>query len=158
MREADPGYDNFLSFVNAATDALLYCQTFCNLAEAAGLGLCYLGTTIYRPLNIIETLELPRLVMPVATITVGWPAETPALSDRLPLQAFVHAERYAPPTPESIDRDYAAKEALPVNREFVRINHVKTLAQIFTGIRYTRRDCEAMSTGLLKALRQQGFM
>ena len=39
-READPGYDNFLSFVNAATDALLFCQTFCTLAEAEGLGLC----------------------------------------------------------------------------------------------------------------------
>ena len=31
-RKATPGYDNFLSFLNAATDALLYCQTFCNLA------------------------------------------------------------------------------------------------------------------------------
>ena len=36
QRQATPGYDNPLSFVNAATDALLYCQTFCNLAEAAG--------------------------------------------------------------------------------------------------------------------------
>ena len=30
-RQAKPGYDNFLSFINASTDALLYCQTFCNL-------------------------------------------------------------------------------------------------------------------------------
>ena len=35
-RKAMPGYDNFLSFLNAATDALLYCQTFCNLAEEEG--------------------------------------------------------------------------------------------------------------------------
>ena len=27
-RKADPGYDNFLSFINAATDTLLFCQTF----------------------------------------------------------------------------------------------------------------------------------
>ena len=27
-RKATPGYDNFLSFINAATDALLYTQTF----------------------------------------------------------------------------------------------------------------------------------
>ena len=46
-RKAHPGYNNFLSFLNAATDALLYCQTFCTLAEAKGLGLCYLGTTLY---------------------------------------------------------------------------------------------------------------
>lgn len=42
-RNADPGYDNMLSFQNAATDALLFCQTFCNLAEEEGLGCCFLG-------------------------------------------------------------------------------------------------------------------
>ena len=30
-RQATPGYDNFLSFQNAAIDALLYTQTLCNL-------------------------------------------------------------------------------------------------------------------------------
>ena len=29
QRKAHPGYDNFLSFLNAATDALLFTQTFC---------------------------------------------------------------------------------------------------------------------------------
>ena len=36
QRQATPGYDNPLSFVNAMTDALLFCQTFCNLAEEEG--------------------------------------------------------------------------------------------------------------------------
>ena len=57
-----------------------------------------------------------------------------------------------------IDRDYAAKEALPENQEFLRINQKATLAQIFTDLRYTRRDNEAMSAGLLHALREQGFL
>lgn len=157
-RQAEPGYDNFLSFMNAATDALLYCQTFCTLAEAEGLGLCFLGTTVYRPLDIIETLQLPPLVFPVATITLGWPAEEPPQTDRLPLSAVLHEETYHPVTPDTVDRDYAAKEALPENQEFVRINHKQTLAQIFTDIRYTRKDCEEMSRGLLEALRRQGFL
>ena len=38
-RRAEPGYDNFLSFMNAASDALLFTQTFSVLAEAEGLGL-----------------------------------------------------------------------------------------------------------------------
>ena len=33
QRQASPGYDNALSFINAATDALLFTQTFCCLAE-----------------------------------------------------------------------------------------------------------------------------
>ena len=157
-RQADAGYDNFLSFINAASDALLYTQTFCNLAEERGLGCCYLGTTVYMPQAIIYILELPRLVMPVATITLGWPDEEPPLTDRLATEAFVHEETYKPYTPERIDAFYREKEALPENQEFVRINGKATLAQVFTDCRYTRSDNEAMSDGLLSALRRQGFL
>ena len=34
-RQANPGYDNMLSYQNAVTDALLFCQTFCNLDAAS---------------------------------------------------------------------------------------------------------------------------
>ncbi len=157
-RQADPGYDNLLSFINAASDALLFAQTFSCLAEEAGLGLCYLGTTVYQPEAIIDALNLPQLVMPVATLTVGWPAEQPALTDRLPVAAFVHQEQYTDYTAEAIDAYYTPKEQLPENQHFVEINNKQTLAQIFTDIRYKRADNEAMSEGLLKALRRQGFL
>ena len=157
-RKANPGYNNYLSFINAASDTLLYCQTFCNLAEEAGLGLCYLGTTVYMPQQIIDTLQLPQLVFPIATITLGWPAEEPALSDRLPLEAIIHEETYQDYTPERIDRFYEEKESLPENQEFVRVNHKETLAQVFTDCRYTRKDNEAMSEGLIQALQKQGFL
>lgn len=157
-RQAKPGYDNFLSFINASTDALLYCQTFCNLAEEEGLGTCFLGTTVYMPQKIIDTLQLPQLVFPVATITLGWPDEQPELSDRLPLRAIIHEETYHDYTPQAIDDCYAEKEALPANQHFVEINHKETLAQVFTDLRYTRRDNEAMSEGMIDALRRQGFL
>ncbi len=158
QRNAEPGYDNFLSFMNAASDALLFTQTFCNLAEAKGLGICYLGTTLYAPLQIVETLNLPRLVMPIATLTVGWPDENPALSDRLPLDAIVHEEKYSDYTPTDIDKHYSYKEQLPENIHFVEINRKQTLAQVFTDIRYTRKDNEALSVGFIEALKKQGFL
>lgn len=157
-RQANAGYDNLLSYQNAATDALLYCQTFCNLAEEEGLGCCFLGTTVYMPQMIIDTLQLPRLVVPVATITLGWPDEQPPLTDRLPLAAIMHNETYKDYTPESIDRFYAEKESLPENKEFVRINNKQTLAQVFTDCRYTKKDNEAMSEGLMEVLKRQGFI
>ena len=157
-RKAEPGYDNFLSFINAATDALLFTQTLCNLMDEEGLGYCYLGTTVYMPQMIIDTLQLPQLVMPVATLTVGWPAEEPPLSDRLTTASFIHSETYHDYTPEDIDTYYKDKEQLPENRHFCEINQKETLAQIFTDIRYTRKDNEAMSAGLLEALKKQGFL
>lgn len=157
-RQATPGYNNFLSYQNAATDALLFCQTFCNLAEEEGLGCCFLGTTVYMPQMIIDTLHLPQLVMPVATITLGWPDEQPPLTDRLPIEAYVHTEVYEDYTPESIDQFYAHKESLPENQEFVRINDKQTLAQVFTDCRYTKKDNEAMSATMLATLKKQGFL
>ena len=157
-RQAEPGYDNFLSFINAATDALLFTQTLCNLMDEEGLGYCYLGTTVYQPQQIIDILQLPQLVMPVATLTVGWPAEEPPLSDRLPMESFVHQETYQDYLAKDIDAYYAEKESLEENQAFVRINKKETLAQIFTDIRYTRKDNEAMSKELIQTLVRQGFL
>ena len=157
-RKAEPGYDNFLSFLNAATDALLYTQTLCNLMDEEGLGYCYLGTTVYQPQQIIDLLHLPKLTFPVATLTVGWPAEEPALSDRLPVESFVHQEQYNDYLGTDIDHYYHEKEALEENQNFVQINHKETLAQIFTDIRYTRKDNEAMSRTLIETLVRQDFL
>jgi FMN reductase [NAD(P)H] len=156
-RNAAPGYDNFLSFINASIDALLYTQTFCNLAEEEGLGCCYLGTTAYCPQMIIDALQLPKLVMPIATITLGWPAENPPLSDRLSTSAFVHQESYHDYTSSDIDRFYSYKEGLDENKEFVKINNKETLAQVYTDIRYTKKDNESMSTNFIETLKKQGF-
>ena len=157
-RKAIPGYDNFLSFINASADALLYTQSFCNLAEDKGLGTCYLGTTVYMPQMIIDALKLPKLVFPIATITLGWPAEEPNISDRLPIEAIIHYEHYEDYTPEKIDKFYNEKENIEENIHFVEINKKETLAQIFTDIRYTKKDNEAMSKGMIDALKNQGFL
>ena len=158
QRKASPGYDNMLSFLNAATDALLFTQTFSCLAEEQGLGVCFLGTTIYQPQAIIAALELPEQVFPVATLTVGWPAENPNQVDRLPLQAIVHQETYQAFTPERIDACYEERENLQENKHFVEVNGKETLAQVFADVRYTRKDNEAMSSNLLAVLTQQKFL
>jgi nitroreductase len=158
QREAKAGYDNFLSFMNATTDALLFTQSFCTLAEDEGLGTCYLGTTIYNPLQIIEILNLPKLTFPVATVTVGYPAELPVQPDRLPLEGIVHHESYHNYATEALNKIYAYKESLPENKQFVKENAKQTLAQVFTDVRYTKKDNIAMSSGMFDALKKQGFL
>ena len=157
MRKAVPGYDNPISFLNAATDALLVTQNFCTLAEENGLGICFLGTTIYNPDQIIDILQLPELVMPVATITVGYPDECPPQVDRLPIEGILHEEVYHDYTKEDIDRIYRYKESLPENHQFIKENHKETLAQVFTEVRYKKSDNECMSVTLKETLKKQGF-
>lgn len=157
ISNADAGYDNMLSFTNAMTDALLFCQNFCTLAEAEGLGTCFLGTSLYSAGGIIEALNMPKLTFPVATITVGWPDEEPAQQDRLPLSAILHSEQYNDADDATIANYFAYKESLPENKHFVEINNKENLAQVFTDCRYTRKDNEAISAAIIETLKAQGF-
>jgi nitroreductase len=158
MREAEPGYDNFLSFFTAAIDALLAAQNVVLEAEAHGLGICYLGTATYMADRIVELLHLPRGVVPVTCIAMGYPDENPPLRDRLPLEAVVHREVYEDYPAEKIDRIYREREASEETAELLRENNKKTLAQVFTDNRYTRKDNELFSNSFLGVIRQQGFL
>lgn len=159
QRNAEAGFDNLQTFIAATIDAMLFAQTFCNAAEEKGLGICYLGTTAYNADKIIEALSLPRLVIPLVTMTVGYPVQPlPEQVERLPLTAVVHQEAYVDYTPASINELYSEKEALEVNKQFVKENNKETLAQVFTDIRYTKKNNEYFSEVLLKVLKDQGFM
>jgi len=156
--KADPGYDNFLSFMTAAIDALIVAQTVCIAAESEGLGICYLGTTTYTADKIIKTLNLPKGVVPVTTITLGWPDEDPEQPDRLPLEAIIHIEEYHNYSKHDLEKYYGPKEERNDSLEFIRENEKETLAQVFTDVRYKKDDNVNFSRILLKVLHDQGFM
>lgn len=158
LRKAEPGYDNFLSFFTAAIDALLVAQTVCIAAEAKGLGICYLGTTTYTADKIIKLLKLPKGVVPVTTVTLGWPSGKPEQVDRLPLEAVIHKEMYCDYLREDVERYYRPKEDRKDSQQFVNENNKETLAQVFTDIRYKKADNEYFSKVLLGVLKSQGFM
>lgn len=158
QRKAVAGFDNLQTFLASTIDAMLFAQSFCNAAEEKGLGICYLGTTAYNADQIIEALSLPPLVVPIVTVTVGYPDGMPDQVERLPLEAVIHREIYQDYTPESIDHLYREKEALEVNKQFVKENNKETLAQVFTDVRYTKANNEHFSEVLLHVLRKQGFM
>lgn len=159
QRNAHAGFDNLQTFMTSSIDAMLFAEAFAEAAEEKGLGICYLGTTTYNADKIIDILNLPELVVPITTITVGYPKEPlPAVSERLPLEAVMHKEQYSNYSPESIDILYKEKEELEVNKEFTRINNKETLAQVFTDIRYTKANNEHFSGVLMEVLKKQKFI
>jgi len=157
-RNAEPGYDNFLSFYTATIDAVIAAQNACLAAEHHGLGICYLGTTNYTAKKMIEILQLPRGVVPVTTVVVGYADEIPDLTDRLPLDAIVHLETYKDYTTGDINKHYKAKEELEFHKNLVKINNTESLAHIFTQKRYPKQNNELFSRSLLEILKEQGFM
>lgn len=157
QNNAKPGYDNFLSFNNALIDATLVAQNVCVAAENIGLGICYLGTTLYNADKIIDLLHLPKYTFPVTTVAIGYPDLIPGLTDRLPLEGVVHQEVYTDYTSLKIDELYAFKESLESSKQFVKENGKESLAQVFTDVRYKKEDNEFFSDKMLEVLKQQGF-
>lgn len=166
LREAPENFDNFMSFMIATIDATLAAQNAALAAEALGLGICFLGTTLASCGQIGQILRCPDHVVPVVGFTLGYPDETPAVRDRLPLRGIVHQERYVPPTDEVIsatyfDRELAGWERYMANPELRRLVEEKgaqNLAQIYTQIKYTRESHIEYSRNVLRYLREQGFM
>ncbi len=154
---ADPGYDNFQSFICAVIDTALFAQQFCTIAEMKGLGTCYLGTTTYNAPQIAEFLKLPEMVVPVTTVTVGYPAGDAPVSDRLSADAIMHREKYSDYSSETIKDIYADKEAREDSKQFVKENGKETLAQVFTDIRYPRGNNELFSKIYYDFIESKGF-
>lgn len=154
---ATPCYSNFHSFIMAATDAIILTQQIVTIAEMDELGTCYLGTVNYNAKEISDLLELPDLVVPVASLSIGYPAEKATQSERLPVEAFVHKEKYRNDGYDEISKLFKEKDENPENQFFVKENNKKSLAQVFTDIRYPKTMNEEVSKSYFELLLEKGF-
>jgi len=75
-----------LSDVSCATMMILL------TASNEGLGACWVGA--YHDEEVSRVLGLPEHVRPVALVSVGWPAEKPTPTERIPPAEVLHYERF----------------------------------------------------------------
>lgn len=86
--------DHLDAFFNAAVDAAIALAACVAAAEAVGLGACPLSHIRNDCGRVKSVLKLPDYVFPVAALALGWPAETPPVSPRLPLELTVHTDTF----------------------------------------------------------------
>ena len=77
-----------------ATDVGLAMQNAITAAESLGLGTVPIGGIRRNSLQVIEFLQLPTYVIPIAGLCVGYPDEDPGLKPRLPLKSILQEEKY----------------------------------------------------------------
>lgn len=99
-------------FFNAAVDAGIVLSAFVTAAERVGLGTCPLSVLRNQAQQVSDLLGLPPRVMPIAGLTVGWPARPPRISPRLSLGATVHENRFASDLEPGI-REYDTRRGSP---------------------------------------------
>ena len=90
-------------------DAIIALQNVVVAAESLGLGTCYYGHVL--GVDVQSLFGTPEYVVPAGMVAMGHPAEHPALTPRMPLEAVVHHNRYAMPSDEDIRRWHAHYEA-----------------------------------------------
>jgi nitroreductase/FMN reductase [NAD(P)H] len=86
--------DHLDQFFNACVDAGIVLATFLAACDAVGLGTCPISVIRDHSEKVSDMLNLPKRVIPVAGMCVGWPSDKGYISPRLPLECTVHRERY----------------------------------------------------------------
>lgn len=166
ISHAPDNFDNFISFMIAAIDAILVSHNVALAAEAEGLGICYLGSTFANCDQVGRILELPSSVVPVVGFTLGYPNEDPAPRDRLPLDGLVHYDTYQDYSDDRITEIYQEREikgwerymSYPRLRKLIIDSGVENLAQVYTEVKYSRRSHMEFSRKVLSYLKTQDFM
>lgn len=86
--------DHLDALFNATGDAAIALGAFVTAAEVLGLGCCPISAVRNKAAAVSDLLDLPDYVFPFAGLAFGFPAQTPTISKRLPLQVTCHVDRY----------------------------------------------------------------
>jgi nitroreductase len=166
ISNAPDNFDNIMSFMIAAIDAILVSQNVALAAESEGLGICYLGSTFSNCDQVGKILQLPSSVVPVVGFTLGYANEDPELRDRLPLDGLVHHETYQDYSDDRVAEIYKQREtrgwerymSYPRLHKLIADSGAENLAQVYTTVKYTRRSHQEFSRKVLSYLKKQDFM
>lgn len=168
LRGGMPEYNNFNAFWTGANDAMVTAQSVALAAEAHGLGICFLGSTIWETRRLNAFFDLPQGVHVVTSLMMGYPDEAPSLRARLPAKGHIHYERYQPATDEAVLKHYASREHEGWNRyiklygpswqQKLETHRLENLAQVYTCLKYSGQDFRLWSRRQLDSLEGQGFM
>lgn len=123
-------------------------------AESLGLGVVAIGGVRIKPLEITKELNLPKYVIPVVGLCVGYADDDPGVKPRLPMSAVFFEENYDTEKAKSgIDEyDKTYKKYLSERNSNNRdTTWSKNISDIYTQIKGISNDDYPL-------LKQQGFI
>lgn len=82
------------SLIVGANEVGIALGTAVAAAESFGLGTVPIGDIRLHALDVIQELNLPKYVLPLLGLCIGYPAENPGIKPRLPREAVYFEEQY----------------------------------------------------------------
>lgn len=79
-----------------AVDTAIMGQNAFTAAESLGLGGVYIGGIRNSINEVTDLLALPKYVLPLFGMCLGWPADNPDVKPRMPAAMLVHENHYRP--------------------------------------------------------------
>lgn len=117
----DGGYTEWMLI--ATVDVALMSQNVLLAAESLGIGGVYVGAVRNKPHEICRLLQLPKHVLPMFGMCLGYPAQSPILRPRMPLNLVLHEEKYHDIDKESMAKYNEDVKSYYMERTSGKINH-----------------------------------
>lgn len=141
----------FRHFWISFQDTLIAAQNVCTAADALGLGSCYIGTIMEHFDQCVQMFSLPRLVVPVVLVVIGYPASAPSYRKKFTPAVMVHDEMYQSYDPEQLYATYTERE----NDKHIELN--ENNLQVFHSV------CQAVkgkeyADELIERIRLRGWL
>ncbi len=93
-RDVTPSIESTEKFMVALIDTSLAAQNASLAAESLGLGICYIGGIRNNLEEVGKLLNIPKRVIPLFGLAIGYPKKITDKKPRLPLSHVYHEEQY----------------------------------------------------------------
>jgi nitroreductase len=155
-----PVLDRPVYFLLGFWDAIIALHNVVVAAESLGVGGCYYGSIL--ELDIKKHFGVPEYVFPAGMVCLGYPAETPKLSQRLPLEAVVHRNRYREFSEQEIKTFYHERERVwdrvsEKRKQMLAEQGIHSIPQALAVQRFSEAITRRRSEGIVRNLERAGF-
>ncbi|MFQ6068328.1 MAG: nitroreductase family protein [Candidatus Bathyarchaeia archaeon] len=106
--------------LSAVIDAALAAENMVIAADALGLGSVFIGSVWGNLKGVAKILKLPKSVLPIVLICLGYPNENPPTRPRWPLEAVLHENEYKMPSKELMKKYYTEANQQLVEMRYFR--------------------------------------
>lgn len=119
---------SFRHFWISFQDTIICAQNICTAVDALGLGSVYIGTIIEFLRELRDMFKLPKGVLPVVLLCIGYPKHKPSIRKKLSADVIVHNEVYHEMTDEEIVQ--AFNEKYPDYKIQITDEKLKTIYEV----------------------------
>lgn len=143
--------NSFRHFWISFQDTIITAQSICTAADAMGLGSVYIGTVLEFFSTLKRMFKLPKGVMPVVLLCIGYPKKKPVPRNKLGINAVVHNETYHELSDQQLLKAFNQKYAgIKLDITSQRLKMIEQVCQEVAGKNFAKQSIEHV--------RRQGYI